>query len=340
MKLTVLLLVCGLLAINAANINLDTYPFEKEIAMVNSLPDATWTAGRQERFKGMTEEDVAVLCGVINGTYNPLPIMSIPVLKDIPAEFDARTKWARCPSIGTIQDQSNCGSCWAFGAAEAMSDRYCIHLNMSLNISAADLMECCESCGNGCEGGFPEAAWNYWTRSGICTGGLYEKSEDKSSTCKPYPLPSCEHHIVGKEPPCSKKIAKTPECTQTCHKGYTTPYKQDLHYGSVSYSLDVSVNGVQSIQTEIMTNGPVEAAFTVYSDFPTYKSGVYKRHSLDPLGGHAVKILGWGVLNGEPYWLVANSWNPDWGNKGFFLILRGHNECGIEEQITAGMPKN
>jgi len=25
--------------------------------------------------------------------------------------------------------------------------------------------------------------------------------------------------------------------------------------------------------TEIMTNGPVEGAFTVYADFPTYKSG-------------------------------------------------------------------
>ena len=34
-----------------------------------------------------------------------------------------------------------------------------------------------------------------------------------------------------------------------------------------------AVNGVAKIQTEIMTNGPVEAAFTVYADFPTYKSG-------------------------------------------------------------------
>jgi hypothetical protein len=34
------------------------------------------------------------------------------------------------------------------------------------------------------------------------------------------------------------------------------------------------------------------------------------------LGGHAIRILGWGTENGTPYWLVANSWNPDWGNKG------------------------
>ena len=33
------------------------------------------------------------------------------------------------------------------------------------------------------------------------------------------------------------------------------------------------VNGEKEIMTEIMTNGPVEAAFTVYADFPSYKSG-------------------------------------------------------------------
>ena len=56
-------------------------------------------------------------------------------------------------------------------------------------------------------------------------------------------------------------------------------------------------------------------------------------------GGHAVKILGWGTDNGTPYWLVANSWDTDWGESGFFRIRRGHNECGIEEAIVAGLPK-
>jgi hypothetical protein len=28
--------------------------------------------------------------------------------------------------IGDIRDQSNCGCCWAFGTAEAASDRLCI----------------------------------------------------------------------------------------------------------------------------------------------------------------------------------------------------------------------
>jgi cathepsin B len=91
---------------------------------------------------------------------------------------------------------------------------------------------------------------------------------------------------------------------------------------------------------EIFSNGPVETAFTVYEDFLTYKSGVYRHVSGGALGGHAVKIMGWGVLNGVKYWKVANSWNPSWGDQGYFLIIKGVNECGIESQINAGTPRN
>ena len=68
-------------------------------------------------------------------------------------------------------------------------------------------------------------------------------------------------------------------------------------------------------------------------------TGVYQKHSDNLLGGHAVRILGWGIENNVPYWLVANSWNTDWGDSGYFKILRGKNECGIESDITAGIPK-
>jgi cathepsin B len=40
-----------------------------------------------------------------------------------------------------------------------------------------------------------------------------------------------------------------------------------------------------------MTNGPVEAAFTVYADFLTYKTGVYKHTSGSVLGGHGLYYM-------------------------------------------------
>lgn len=44
--------------------------------------------------------------------------------------------------------------------------------------------------------------------------------------------------------------------------------------------------------------------------------GVYQHVSGSAVGGHAIKILGWGEENGTPYWLCANSWNTDWGDNG------------------------
>jgi cathepsin B len=84
-----------------------------------------------------------------------------------------------------------------------------------------------------------------------------------------------------------------------------------------------------------MTEGPLAVAFSVYSDFPTYKSGVYKHTTGQLLGGHAVEMIGWGTdPTGGDYWIIKNSWNEQWGDKGYFKIARGTDECGIEDDVS------
>ena len=83
----------------------------------------------------------------------------------------------------------------------------------------------------------------------------------------------------------------------------------------------------------------MEGAFTVYEDFLTYKSGIYVHKTGDVHGEHAIKIIGYGVENGQKYWLCANSWNDIWGEKGYFRIAKGSNECGIEASCMAGIAK-
>ncbi|RCN52252.1 papain family cysteine protease [Ancylostoma caninum] len=89
---------------------------------------------------------------------------------------------------------------------------------------------------------------------------------------------------------------------------------------------------------EIMTRGPVATTYDVYRDFSYYKGGVYIHTEGQKTGAHAVKIIGWGKEKDVPYWLVANSWNTDWGEDGYFRILRGENHCNIEKAAVYGLP--
>lgn len=79
----------------------------------------------------------------------------------------------------------------------------------------------------------------------------------------------------------------------------------------------------QAIKEELYKNGPVNTGFVVYEDFMTYKSGVYKHQSGGMLGGHAVKIIGWGKDDQGEHWIVQNSWTANWGVDGFFKIAFG-----------------
>ena len=65
-----------------------------------------------------------------------------------------------------------------------------------------------------------------------------------------------------------------------------------------------------------------------------YSTGVYsskncKSTTLDV--NHAVLAVGYGTENGQKYWIVKNSWSTQWGDQGYFKILRGTNMCGIAQ---------
>jgi cathepsin B len=100
---------------------------------INADPTSTWKAGINSIFKGMTLNDVkkkllgARAINLIPGNF-PAPRGKYE-LQDVPAQFDSRTKWPKCVTIGTIRNQAQCGSCWAFAAAEVLSDRFCIQVS-------------------------------------------------------------------------------------------------------------------------------------------------------------------------------------------------------------------
>jgi len=212
-----------------------------------------------------------------------------------PANYDSRTAHSGC--IGPIRNQLHCGSCWAFAAAETLSDNYCVNNGQHLALSAQDLVSC-DTTDHGCHGGTLPNVWSWLNENGVTT-----------TDCLPY--------TAGN--------GTVKACPLVCQSGEgITRFKCD-HKNFLSATAD--------IQSGIYSGASAETGFDVFEDFLTYKGGIYKHTTGAFLGGHAVKMIGWGQdpNTKEKYWLVANSWGPAWGESGFFRISWDDHESGMAE---------
>jgi len=280
------------------------------VNIVNNHPQAKWVAGHN-KFSDMKDSEIAKYLG----TYVKPKKYFEPVIpqrepsNSLPTEFDSRTQWPGC--VHPIRDQARCGSCWAFAGSEVLSDRFCIKSGGKVNVtlSPQDLVSC-DNGDMGCNGGRLGSEWSYMESTGIVT-----------DECMPY----------------TSGDGQVASCPSACKDG--SPFKK---YKAKSYSHVggfFSFNREEDIMKSIVNDGPVEGAFYVYQDFMNYKSGVYHHVTGSFLGGHAIKIIGYGVSSdGTKYWIVANSWGTTWGQNGFFWIQKGSNECELESQVYEGMP--
>jgi len=294
-------------------------PREHIADRVNRL-GTTWTAKRNDR---ATRYPMGVKPG---HEFYPLETKVHIVERDsIPATFDARKQWPDClPTISNIRDQSQCGSCWAVSSASVFSDRKCIVTGgkVQISFSGEDTLSCCQVEGsNGCDGGYPEGAWEWFVDTGVVSGGNFSSR----AGCRPYLF--C--------PPDPGHMCHTPACARSCDGSMpANDYQPDKHHAKSAYRIDASV---EQMQQEMVQSGSIVVIFSVYEDFYHYSSGVYQRTAGSKfVGYHAVRIIGWGTDNGVAYWLVANSWGRNWGMDGYFMIRRGVNECGIEKWPVAG----
>ena len=134
-----LLFILGLsLALSAVDVERQ----QKIVDFVNKLR-TTWTAKLYDR-------DISGLVGSWKESEEiqlPEKTLFRTTNAALPDNYDLREAYPECETIREIRDQSTCGACWAFGAAETMSDRLCIHSGGKLQtrVSAAHLTTCCTS---------------------------------------------------------------------------------------------------------------------------------------------------------------------------------------------------
>ncbi|XP_042886992.1 uncharacterized peptidase C1-like protein F26E4.3 [Penaeus japonicus] len=243
---------------------------------------------------------------------NMYPVILRPDRSKIPREFNARLAWKG--RVTGVRDQGWCGASWAFSTLGVAQDRLNILAKgiTPVALSAQNLLSCAELGQKGCQGGHLDRAWNYIRRVGIVMEECYLYESGWSSK-----VPKCYEQNEGRNDANCKNHYKTEPAFRISEKE-------------------------EDIQWEILKNGPVQALMTVHPDFFMYQTGVY---SYTGLGGsdsaaHSVKIIGWGEarvmgVGIVKYWLAENSWGSGWGERGYFKIRRGTNECGIESFVLA-----
>ncbi|XP_015791253.1 cathepsin B-like [Tetranychus urticae] len=215
----------------------------------------------------------------------------------LPENFDARVEWPNCTSIGQIYKQDSCTPSWIYASVGQIADQICINTGVKIDVEKT-VKQMMKHYGD-CEYNSADfvKAFRYWVNYGVFTA-----KANGSESC------------------------------------YQTPIsvKCLLNYEIENYFQLNPVNP-KSYRDKMVAvlNGPITINLDVYSDFFNYKSGIYKRTSRKKIGTHVVKIIGWGVEDDIKYWLVANSWGVQWGDKGFFKIRRNEGEFGNDIRSVA-----
>lgn len=316
--------------------SLESFAKFVKVAETANKARSTWKAAVNERFN-YNDDNIAALNSLQFNeeefdqltSWNPLDIVQATA-DPLPANFTASQKWPNCQQkIERVFDQSYCGSCWAVSTANAMTDRLCIQSNGADTrwIAPQDVLEYGSVLPNGCNGGSTVYAHNAFLSRGFATGDGYMSTIG----CKSYQFPPCTDPSWSSQTVCRQRNT-TVTARAACSASFNGTYNTSLIKAKTVYRLP---NNEQAIMQEIFTRGPVTVSMTVYRDFMTYKSGVYVYTSGTLLGGHAIKMIGWGIQNGVKYWLCVNSWNKYWGEKGFFKIIRGVNHMQIESSVVA-----
>lgn len=202
--------------------------------------------------------------------------------------------WREKGAVNAVKDQKSCGSCYAFASTANLEGLYFRRNNQSMTFSEQQIVDC-DNIDQGCNGGLMENTFTWLKQYGMMSD-------------KDYP-----------------------------YRGYEGTCKQDeskfiLKIGG--YNL-LETKDEDHIRDFLYMNGPLAIAMNA-NMLQFYTGGVLEGddYLCDPDSiNHAITLVGWGVEGNTPYWICKNSWGVNWGEEGYFRIVRGKGACGINTYV-------
>jgi len=236
--------------------------------------------------------------------------------KDLPDSVN----WAEAGATTSVKNQGQCGSCWAFATTEQVESYYQIATGELVELSAQQVTSCTPNvvqCGGtgGCYGSVTELGFNYLQLFG--------------------------HMLDSDWPYVSGGTTNSEDCTY------------DLSSMSPAVGLQgydtLPPNNQEAVMQHLAEVGPLAIAVDA-SSWGSYSGGVFDGCSFDEniSINHGVQLVGYGSdfspLGVYDYWLVRNSWGPNWGENGYIKLLRtskcGTNSTPMDGTACSGGPGN
>lgn len=226
-----------------------------------------------------------------------LPFPTVYKAVEVPETLD----WRLYGAVTPVKDQAICGSCWSFATTGTIEGALFLKTGSLQVLSQQALVDCSWGFGNnGCDGGEEWRAYEWIMKhGGIATTETYGAYMGMNGFC----------HL--NETQLTARI-----------QSYT----------------NVTSGDADALKVALFKKGPVAVSIDAsHRSFVFYSHGVYFEpacgNTTDALD-HAVLAVGYGSLDGEPYWLIKNSWSTYWGNDGYILMSMRDNNCGVTTDAT------
>uniref|UniRef100_A0A8B9MQW9 Peptidase C1A papain C-terminal domain-containing protein n=1 Tax=Accipiter nisus TaxID=211598 RepID=A0A8B9MQW9_9AVES len=207
-------------------------------------------------------------------------------------------------AVTPVKDQAVCGSCWSFATTGAMEGALFLKTGVLTPLSQQVLIDCSWGFGNyACDGGEEWRAYEWIKKHGGILG-----APDDTGVCPPWVLQN-----------------------GLCH------YNQSEMLAKITGYVNVTSGNITAVKAAIYKHGPVAVSIDAsHKTFSFYSNGIYYEPKCGESGAldHAVLAVGYGVLQGETYWLIKNSWSTYWGNDGYILMAMKDNNCGVATEAT------
>lgn len=246
-----------------------------------------------------------------------------------PTDFD----WRDLGAVSGVKNQKYCGSCYSFSTAQNIEGVHFLATGNLTTFSEQQIVAC-DFLNDGCDGGYMYRAMQYIADF----GGLV--SEDA------YPYKAVMMDYKLGTPHCDTDLLNEKLEGDGSNIGHISSY-QWVAMGAEFENL---------MKIFLLKNGPLALAVNA-NGMDYYVHGITGCKTIagweycdagaidtttpcDPTElDHGVLAVGYGNQEGSEYWVIKNSWGPQWGEDGYYRLERGTDHCGVANMVTHGVYK-